>query len=138
LSSGFLFATSARRAGRLQLEQDRDSDDGLTQLSEAARAAITNLRLVCHELPFFDVRAARLSSLIGAKFLMPKAKTRATAIIAEFDEAQAELVDRAVVLTDGKAGTVDHVWLDELHGLRISIRGHDGKWPISTIKFVQT
>jgi hypothetical protein len=32
---------------------------------------------------------------------------------------------------------VDHVWLDELHGLRISIRGHDGRWPISTIKFVQ-
>jgi hypothetical protein len=32
---------------------------------------------------------------------------------------------------------VDHVWLDELHGLRISIRGHYGKWPILTIKFVQ-
>jgi hypothetical protein len=22
-----------------------------------------------------------------------------------------------------------------LHGLRISIRGHEGKWPVSTIKF---
>jgi hypothetical protein len=32
---------------------------------------------------------------------------------------------------------VDHVCLDELHGLRISISGHYGKWPISTIKFVQ-
>jgi hypothetical protein len=44
---------------------------------------------------------------------------------------------KAVVLTDGKAGTAETVSLDELHGLRISIRGHDGKWPISTIKFVQ-
>jgi hypothetical protein len=24
-----------------------------------------------------------------------------------------------------------------VHGLRISIRGHYGKWPISTIKFAQ-
>ena len=68
---------------------------------------------------------------------MPRAKARASTIIAEFDQAHAELVGRAVVLSDGKAGTVDHVWLDEFHGLRISIRGHDGRWPISTIKFVQ-
>jgi hypothetical protein len=32
---------------------------------------------------------------------------------------------------------VDKIWLDELHGLRISIRGHDGKWPVSTVKFSQ-
>jgi hypothetical protein len=25
-----------------------------------------------------------------------------------------------------------------LHGLRLSIRGHDGKWPVSTIKLAQT
>jgi hypothetical protein len=37
--------------------------------------------------------------------------------------------------TDGKAGTVESIWLDEMHGLRISVRGHDGKWPISTVKF---
>ena len=58
-------------------------------------------------------------------------------ILAEFDQAQTELVGKAVILTDGKAGTVERVWLDELHGLRISIRGHDGKWPVSTIKLVQ-
>ena len=58
-------------------------------------------------------------------------------ILAEFDQAQTELVGKAVILTDGKAGTVERVWLDELHGLRISIRGHDWKWPISTIKLVQ-
>jgi hypothetical protein len=52
-----------------------------------------------------------------------------------FEEARFELVGKAVILTDGKAGTVENVWLDELHGLRISIKGHDGKWPISTIKF---
>lgn len=65
---------------------------------------------------------------------MPSAKVRASTILVEFDQAQAELVGKAVVLTDGKAGTVDNIWLDEFHGLRISIRGHEGKWPISTIK----
>ena len=69
---------------------------------------------------------------------MPSVKVRACAILAEFNEAQADLVGRAVVLTDGKAGTVDEIWLDEFHGLRISIRGHEGKWPVSTIKFAQT
>jgi hypothetical protein len=41
-------------------------------------------------------------------------------------------------LTDGKAGTVESVWLDEMHGPRVSIRGHDGKWPVSTIKLAHT
>ena len=62
----------------------------------------------------------------------------ASTILGAFEQAQTELVGKAVILTDGKAGTVENVWLDELHGLRISIRGHDGKWPISTIKFAQT
>ena len=62
---------------------------------------------------------------------------RATTILGEFERVQAELVGKAVMLTDGKAGTVETVWLDELHGLRISIRGHDGKWPISTVKLVE-
>ena len=69
---------------------------------------------------------------------MPMAKVRASTILAEFEQAQAELVGRAVILTDGKAGTVESLWLDELHGLRVSIRGHDGKWPVSTIKLAQT
>ena len=62
-------------------------------------------------------------------------KIRASAILSALGDAQSELVGKAVVLTDGKAGTVEHVWLDELHGLRISLKGHDGKWPISTIRF---
>jgi hypothetical protein len=69
---------------------------------------------------------------------MPTAKVRASTILAEFEQAQEELVGKAVILTDGKAGTVDHVWLDEWHGLRLSIRGHDGKWPVSTVKFMET
>jgi hypothetical protein len=69
---------------------------------------------------------------------VPIAKARACAILAEFNKAQTDLMGKAVILTDGKAGTVDHVWLDEFHGLRISIGGHDGKWPVSTIKFAQT
>ena len=68
---------------------------------------------------------------------MPTAKVRATTILVEFEQAQTELVGKAVILTDGKAGTVESVWLDEMHGLRISIRGHDGKWPVSTIKLAQ-
>jgi hypothetical protein len=68
---------------------------------------------------------------------MPKAKIRASTILREFEHAQSELLGRAVVLTDGKAGTVDGVALDELHGLRLHIRGHDGSWPVSTLKMVQ-
>ena len=69
---------------------------------------------------------------------MPIAKLRASTILAEFEQAQTELVGKAVILTDGKAGTVESVWLDEFHGLRVSIRGHDGKWPVSTIKLAET
>jgi len=68
---------------------------------------------------------------------MPTAKFRACTILSEFDQAQTELVGKAVVLTDGKAGTVDRLWLDEFHGLRVSIKGHEGKWPVSTIKFAE-
>jgi hypothetical protein len=66
---------------------------------------------------------------------MPSVKLCASKILKEYAEAQSQLIDKAVVLTDGKAGTVENVWLDELHGLRISIKGHDGRWPVSTIKF---
>jgi hypothetical protein len=69
---------------------------------------------------------------------MTTVKLRASTILAAFGDVQSELIGKAVVLTDGKAGTVENVWLDEIHGLRISIRGHDGKWPISTIKFEQS
>jgi hypothetical protein len=68
---------------------------------------------------------------------MPSVKLHASTILSMFEEAQSELVGKAVVLTDGKAGTVENVWLDELHGFRISVKGHFGKWPISTVQFVQ-
>jgi hypothetical protein len=69
---------------------------------------------------------------------MPTVKLRASTILGAFEQAHTDLVGKAVVLTDGKAGTVENVWLDELHGLRLSIRGHAGKWPIATIKFSQS
>jgi len=69
---------------------------------------------------------------------MTTVKLRASTILTALGDAQSELVGKAIVLTDGKAGTVESVWLDELHGLRVSIRGHDGKWPISTIKFAES
>jgi len=68
---------------------------------------------------------------------MAMAKDRALTILRELEQAESELVGKAVVLTDGKAGTVERLTLDELHGLRISICGHEGIWPVSTIRFVQ-
>jgi hypothetical protein len=69
---------------------------------------------------------------------MTAVKRNAVAIIHAFEDAEAQLVGKAVVLTDGTAGTVEALWLDDVHGLRISIKGHDGKWPVSTIKFAQS
>jgi hypothetical protein len=69
---------------------------------------------------------------------MPSVMLRASKILSEYGEARSELIDKAVVLTDGKAGTVESVWLDELHGLRISIEGHEGRWPVSTIKLAES
>ena len=69
---------------------------------------------------------------------MPPVMLRASNILREYGEARSELIGKAVVLTDGKAGTVENIWLDELHGLRISIKGHDGRWPVSTIKLVES
>jgi hypothetical protein len=68
---------------------------------------------------------------------MPSVKRRASKILDEYGAAQSELIGKAVVLTDGKAGTVENVWLDGLHGLRISIKGHEGRWPVSTIKHAE-
>ena len=68
---------------------------------------------------------------------MPPVKRRASKILDEYGAAQSELIGKGVVLTDGKAGTIEYVWLDELHGLRISIVGHNGKWPVSTIMFAE-
>jgi hypothetical protein len=98
--------------------------------------ADTRLPRVGHDLRTFQMQTPTgLNSESGSP--MPAVKVRASTILGEFEEAQSQLVGKAVVLTDGKAGTVDNVWLDELHGLRISIRGHYGKWPISTIKFAE-
>jgi hypothetical protein len=68
---------------------------------------------------------------------MSNVKLSASTILGAFEDARSEIIGKAVGLTDGKAGTVETIWLDELHGLLISIRGHDGKWPISTIKLEQ-
>jgi hypothetical protein len=69
---------------------------------------------------------------------MSSVKRRASKILDEYGAAQSELIGKTVVLTDGKAGRVENVWLDELHGLRISIKGHEGRWPVSTIKLTES
>lgn len=92
-----------------------------------------------HELHTFACEPRGRSGYPSQK-AMSVPKARACTILAEFGQAQAqtELVGKAVVLTDGKAGTVDKIWLDEFHGLRISVRGFEGKWPVSTIRLTQT
>jgi hypothetical protein len=62
---------------------------------------------------------------------------RAVSILRELQAAGVELIGKTVLMIDGKAGTIDHVHLDEVHGLRIPIAEHEGEWPISTVKFIQ-
>jgi hypothetical protein len=53
---------------------------------------------------------------------MTTVNLRASTILAAFGDVQSELVGKAVVLTDGKAGTVENVWLDEIQvpsGMRL-------------------
>ena len=96
----------------------------------------TRLPHMGHDLLTFKCKHRPLSNS-GSGSPMPTVKLRASTILGAFEHAQTELVGKAVILSDGKAGTVESVWLDEMHGLRISIRSHDGKWPISTIKYMQ-
>jgi hypothetical protein len=65
----------------------------------------------------------------------PTVQDLALTILKEFEAARKELIGAAVVLSDGKAGSVEKVMLDELHGLRVAVAGHEGNWPISTVRF---
>src|ERR1700682_925097 len=57
----------------------------------------------------------------------------ATAMLDLFYKAH-ELIGVGAVLTDGTAGAIESIRLDDDHGLRISIRGHPGFWPVSKLK----
>ena len=121
-----------RREGADAIRWAGKGEDGFhggVPSTSLCRAPATRCTLSC-AIPDFP-------STTYTSYVVPIAKARACKILAELDKAQTELVGKAVILTDGKAGTVDKVWLDEFHGLRISIRGHEGKWPVSTIKFAQ-
>ncbi|MGN8549537.1 photosystem reaction center subunit H [Bradyrhizobium brasilense] len=59
---------------------------------------------------------------------------RALNILSELHASEKELVGKGVVLSDGKAGTIEHVFVDDVHGLRIAIAGHEGRWPIAMVK----
>jgi hypothetical protein len=65
------------------------------------------------------------------------AHKRALMILSALQQAQADLQGKGVVVTDGTAGTIDEVILDDFHGLRITIHGHTGNWPVSAIKFAE-
>lgn len=64
----------------------------------------------------------------------PSIQQRALNILREFEQAESSLVGKAVVLTNGMAGTVEKLLLDELHGLRVVIAGHMGDWPLSAVR----
>ena len=64
------------------------------------------------------------------------AKRLALTILHAFGEAEVQLIGKAVILTDGTAGTVEAIWLDDFHGLRVG--GHPGKRPVSAVKFAQS
>jgi hypothetical protein len=66
-------------------------------------------------LRIFELQTRLAASL--SEVTMPIVKNGASAILTAFEEVQSGLVGKAVVLTDGKAGTVENVWLDESHGL---------------------
>jgi hypothetical protein len=86
----------------------------------------------------YDAKARGLQSppLAPASEAEPTAQQRALAILREFEQARSNLIGKTVVSSDGKAGSVEKVLLEDLHGLRIIIGGHEGDWPISTLKFV--
>jgi hypothetical protein len=90
-----------------------------------------------------DVRRGHAFQICTRDVAM-KGETRMTAVMRHalvilhaLEEADVQLVGKAVVLTDGTVGTVEAIWLDDLHGLRISINGHPGKRPVSAVKFAQ-
>jgi hypothetical protein len=58
---------------------------------------------------------------------------RAGIILRDFEQARADLVGKAGGVIGREGG--DNQKSLPLHGLRISIAGHKGRWPISTVKF---
>jgi hypothetical protein len=68
---------------------------------------------------------------------MPVVNFRASTILNAFERAHKILVGKAVVLTDGKAGTVRTFGWTNCMACDSPYRRHAGKWPISTIKFSQ-
>jgi hypothetical protein len=90
------------------------------------------LELVMHSI-------SRRNALYGLTLLVPSFQFGATSRSNAAEKAPVAIkgYDPVAYFTDGKAGTVESVSLNELHGLRISINGHDGEWLVSTIKFTQ-
>jgi len=66
----------------------------------------TRLPHMGHDLLTFKCNHRPLSNS-GSASPMPTVKLRASTILGAFEHAQTELVGKAVVLSDGKAGTVE-------------------------------
>lgn len=96
---------------------------------------MAKLRQLAHE---YETKAKRTQSPPAVPTQEePSVQERALIILREFEQAYKDMKGRAVVLSDGKAGNVENLRLDELHGLRVTIGGHEGEWPISTIRLAE-
>jgi hypothetical protein len=69
------------------------------------------------DLHTFGMQSCRLAGWPGSGDTMATVKFHAATILSALGDAQSKLVGKTVILSDGKAGTVENVWLDELHGL---------------------
>ena len=91
-----------------------------------------------HGIPNFCNDSRLICAILACMSGSSTGDQRAMNVLRELHAAEEELIGRGVVLSDGKAGTIDHVYLDDVHGLRISVSGHEGRWPISTVKHVES
>ena len=67
---------------------------------------------------------------------MPSMKLRDSKILCEYGGAQSELIGKAVVLTARPARSRTFGWMN-CTGSGFSTEGHDGRWPVSTIKLAE-
>ena len=128
---------------------DMDEKDRLSEQAERRRriAEKINEPTSAAALGTLAEEYEREAEAVGEPNGVPEQDTDATGlagahesaltILREFEDARTNLIGKGVVLSDGKAGTIDKVFLDELHGLRITIDGHEGRWPISTVKLAE-
>jgi hypothetical protein len=112
---------------------------GMCTLCTFSELPVSGLYLLAQQFGSFDRSNIRpICAILTCMSGSSTGDQRAMNILRELHAAEEELIGRAVAMADGKAGSIEHVYLDDVHGLRISIGGHEGRWPISTVKFIES